>query len=216
MAGNSNYPTVPSNPLYEATRSPDKFPAEYQDAQDHSRVTPSSMGGEQVPQWVHPMSRRLDEQARALAGIQRHLQNREERTLQFGAGGLSAVGTSNPNVIAFGELCPLGFTWQVKAVIVGPSDFTALPYATNVTTIVAARSPQARAAAGAAQLVGASDVLGISTAWPAEITWGREQANALGGEQVQVIVVGLAAGVGISASLQVVQTADDVPVIRSN
>lgn len=211
----ADHSEVLPNPLYAAvTGKADKFDPPWQDGQNHARVTPAEMGGalqlDELP--AKPAVPNLTPLEAALL---RRMQNRETRALQFNTGGISA-GATIPTVCAFGEAVPQGFAWDIKSVQVGPGDWTALPYATGVTTLVVARNPQQRASAAATAIgITAADVIGFSITWPCTFTWGRHVQSATFPEQIQVIVMGLAVGVQITAALQIEGTAAGVREIRS-
>ncbi|HSN12146.1 MAG TPA: hypothetical protein VLS51_08570 [Propionibacteriaceae bacterium] len=188
------------------TQAPDRFPTPYRTTYGtDERPTPPGMGGA-APRFA-PSRVPIGGGGptdRGQAAAMRAAQDRLTRAVPIQASG--TVPASGPLVLDAGGP-DAGYVWDLKRLMVGPVDYTALPYATGVTVLAFLRGQ------GDTHGNSATHMLSWTKAWPAQGTWGRHEAHLEHGDRVQVVVLGLAAGTVVTVGGSVEQTASDVALV---
>lgn len=187
----------------------DKFPAPYENSYStDERPTPASMGGGQADSDLSAalrLQRRpgngFDE--RLSAGLRRRIEQSRDRLVPLRGTG-TAVG-GQPLVIGAGGP-KQGYVWELKRFNVGPVDYSAGSFPTGVTVILVIAGQETGAVADSA-----GQVVSMTTSYPAEGTWSREEANLLAGEYLRCIITGLSTGVVVTIGGQAVENAATAP-----
>jgi hypothetical protein len=175
------------------------------------------MGGAAPVLPAAPMAPRRPLPGQEAAAAMRRRQAAMTRVIDLQGSGLGAGAV--PVVIGLGGP-PSGFAWDLKSLVVGPEDFTVVPYpaANTVQVIVFGRSGALAGGAGAPNAdTTATNVLGYNSGglYPYQQYWGRHEASILYPYVVELVVIGVAAGVVITAGGQAEQTAVNVEEIKS-
>ncbi len=188
-------------------RSPDTYPAPYEDFQNHGRPLLPAIGGS-PPIDARQPTRRYPAFDPDQARRAREFENMLGKSIPL-SGSAIAVGAVATVIQAGGP--DVGFTWAVRRLFVGPPDLAAYFAGAALTGVstVAYRRP----AAGDRSSYAA---LSSTQAWPAQATWGENVATIEGGDSLWVEVYGAPAGTVIVVGGEALQTASEVVRLRSS
>jgi hypothetical protein len=190
---------------YHTSRNPDRaVPPElagYRDDPSHAEtIAAAGMGNLAGP------SETTREDAARTAALQRAIERSRPRLVRLGDGAVAVAGVATVLDLD-GPVS--GDRRIVRRINVGPTDYAgsvgSLP--TGITTIAAIVPFNPELGGTVGQGAGAIpdsalQVVSVTSAFPAEGTWGRDELTLLPGDFLAVIVVGLAAGYAVSAGGQ--------------
>lgn len=188
--------------------APDKF-GPYKATDSSTRQTAPLVGGHAG---VHP-----ETYARALGGprrgdvvtddalsaeIERRKAQARRRLIRF-QHAVQAVGGQTTVLFAGGP--HPGFTWDVRRLNVGPMDYSAGSFPTGILVIAIITVQEEPGA----PIDDAGRVVSMTTAYPAEGTWGRGECSLVYGDHLRVLVTGLANGTWVTLGGQAEQVGVD-------
>lgn len=189
--------------------TPDKFGPDWRDSWHSARPTPVELGGphdhdDGAAGRMLGGARAGGVDMNATGKLLRLLDDFRGRPIAEAAQAVALAGV--PTVLGLGG-CPQGYVRSLRRVNVGPADYVAgagaFPAGTTVILVSGEKASPGAAYPNASGL----SVVSLTTIYPAEGTWSAGEVTIMPGQWLTVVVVGLAAGVQVVASAQLVETA---------
>lgn len=188
------------------------FPAPARSSYSPARIDAPELGGERhagaaevaaaagmLVQRPHP---EIDQQRSA--ALRRYITEVAQRGVRLRG---SKVATSGQTTLIGLGGPETGFTWSIRRINVGPLDYSAGSFPTGIVVIAAIATKISSNSAPDS----AYEVVSMTTTFPAEGTWGKDELQLQASDRLQLLITGLATGVTVTAGGFAQETAANLP-----